>query len=311
MMAKPVIIDFVPHVDGILGFLLAAGSADLDIRALTVTVNAATHEKDMAAAFGLKSFLPPHVPLGAGASQPVIPLPQAAEFARGARFPGVPPAKAGSFAAGGAAHAWDVIEQEASKAPGEIELVVLGPLTNAAIGLLRYPELAKKLKRITIAGGSAHTGNASAYSENHIAADPYAADAVFKSGVPITMIGIDGLPKTVFTREELLSFASRLPAAKGTIPGYFRRVLEWSLEDGFKGPDLHDLITVASVINPGIARLSSHYIEIETRSSISVGQTVTDLHHRTGREPNADILVDFNKEGFLLVLEDALNRQAV
>jgi pyrimidine-specific ribonucleoside hydrolase len=310
MMAKPVIIDFVPHVDGILGFLLAAGSADLDVRALVVTANAATHEKDMAVAFGLKSFLPPHVPLGAGASQPVIPLPQAAEFARGARFPGVPPAKAGSFAAGSAAHAWDVIAQEASKAPGEVELVVLGPLTNAAIGLLRYPELAKKLKRIVIAGGSAHTGNASAYGEHSFAADPYAADAVFKSGVPIAMIGIDGLSNAVFAREELLSFASRLPAAKGAMPEFFKRALEWSLEDGLKGPDLHDLVTVASVINPGIARLSPHYIEIETRSSISAGQTVTDLHYRSGKEPNADILVDFNKEAFLSTLEDALNRPA-
>jgi inosine-uridine nucleoside N-ribohydrolase len=197
--------------------------------------------------------------------------------------------------------------QEASKAPGDVELITLGPLTNAAIGLLRYPELAKKLKRNTIAGGSAHTGNASAYSEYTIAADPYAADAVFKSGVPITMIGIDGLPETGFSREELVSLASGLPAAAGTIPGFFRQVLEWSLEDGFKGPDLHNLITVASVIHPGIAGLGSHYVEIETRSGISLGQTVTDLHGRTGREPNAEILVVISKEGFLSALEDALN----
>jgi inosine-uridine nucleoside N-ribohydrolase len=134
---------------------------------------------------------------------------------------------------------------------------------------------------------------------------------VFKSGVPITMIGIDGLPKAVLTREELVSFASRLRAAEGTIPGFFKRVLEWSLEDGQTGPDLLNLITIASVIRPGIASLRSHYSEIETQSSISVGQTVTDLHYRTGREPNADILVAFNKEGLLPVLEDALNRQAV
>lgn len=303
-MAKPVIIDFVPHADGILGFLLAAGSSDLDIRAVTVTVNA--YEKDTAAAFGLKSLLHPHVPLGVGASKPVIPLPQAAEFARGVRFPFASPP---TFAAPDAVHAWDLIAQEASKDPGEVELIALGPLTNAAIGVLRYPELAKTLKRITIAGGSAHTGDASAYGEYNFAADPYAADAVFKSGVPITMIGIDGLGKAVLTREELLSFASRLHP--GTIPGFFKRVLEWSLEDGLKGPDLHNLMAVASVINPGIASLSSHYIEIETMSSISVGQTVTDLHCRSGREPNAAILVDLSKEGFLSALEDVLNRQAV
>jgi pyrimidine-specific ribonucleoside hydrolase len=296
-------------VDGILGLLLAAACPDLDIRALTVTVNTTAYEKDIAAAFWLKSFLPPHVPLGVGAGKPVIPLPRAAEFARGVRFPAAPPSAPAPFAAAAPVHAWDVFIQEASKAPGKVELITLGPLTNVAIGLLRYPELAKNIKRIIIAGGSAHTGNASAYSEYTIAADPYAADAVFKSGVPITMIGIDGLPKTVFTREELLAFASRLSAAKGTIPGFFRRVLEWSLEDGFKGPDLHNLIAVASVINPGIARLSSHYVEIETRSSISAGQTVTDLFHRTGREPQTDILVDLDKEGLLFVLEDTLNRQ--
>lgn len=307
-MAKPVIVDFVPHVDGILGFLLAAGSSVLDIRGVTVTGNPAAYEKDMAAGFGLKSFLRPQVPLGGGASKPVIPLPFSAEFARGLRFPA---AEFPAFPGADTAHAWDLIAREASKAPGELELITLGPLTNAAIGVLRYPELAKTLKRITVAGGSAHTGNASAYGEYNIAADPYAADAVFKSGVPVTMIGIDGLGKALFTREELVSFASRLHPAAGTIPGFFKRVLEWSLEDGLKGPDLHNLMAVASVINPGIASLGSHYVEIETWSSISVGQTVTDLHHRSGREPNADILVDFSKEGFLRVLEDVLTRQAV
>jgi inosine-uridine nucleoside N-ribohydrolase len=90
-MAKPVIIDFVPHAGGMLGFLVAAGSPDLDIRALTVTVTAATYEQDMAAAVRLKGFLPPGVPLGVGATKPIIPLPQAAVFARGVRFPGITP----------------------------------------------------------------------------------------------------------------------------------------------------------------------------------------------------------------------------
>ncbi|MDR2079806.1 MAG: nucleoside hydrolase [Treponema sp.] len=301
-MAKPVIVDVVPHAGGILGFLLAAHCPGLDIRAVTVTV--APGEADMAAAFWLQRLLPPGVPLGRGASKPLIPLPCAAAFARGVRFPVPPPPPA----AADPDHAWDVIAREASKAPGELELITLGPLTNAAIGVLRYPELSKTLKRITMAGGSAHTGNASAYGEYSVAADPYAADAVFKSGVPITMIGIDGFAKTVVAREELASFASRLPPAEGTIPGLFKRVLEWSLEDGLQGPDLHNLIAVAAVIDPGIASLSSHYIEIETRSSISAGQTVTDLHHRSGKEPNADILVDLSKEGFLRVLEEVLER---
>ncbi|GHT81304.1 pyrimidine-specific ribonucleoside hydrolase RihA [Spirochaetia bacterium] len=305
MMAKPVIIDFVPHAGGILGLLLAAGSPGLDIRAVAVTTNRAEAEKDTALTLSLLGLLKSPVPLGVGASAPVIALPQAAEFARGARFPGILNIPAPTAAAD-TIHAWDLVLQEASKAPGEVELITLGPLTNTAIALLRYPELAKKLKRITIAGGSAHTGNASAYGEYSFAADPYAADAVFKSGVPITMIGLDGLVNGAFTKEELASFVGRLSAVTEGIPALFRTVLTASLADGLQGPDLHNLITIASVINPGIGSLSPYYIEIETRSSISVGQTVTDLHYRIGKEPNADILLDLNREGFLSVLGNVL-----
>lgn len=65
-------------------------------------------------------------------------------------------------------HVWDVIYQEALKSKGELCLITLGPLTNIAIALFKYPDLKDYLKEIVIMGGSMTEGNVSAYAEFNI-----------------------------------------------------------------------------------------------------------------------------------------------
>lgn len=100
-------------------------------------------------------------------------------------------------------YAWDIIKEEAEKAGGELEIVTLGPLTNIAITFLRYPEIKPLIKRIVCMAGTGGTGNMNRYAEFNVWIDPEAADIVFKSGVPVTMCGLDGNDFCGITIDEL------------------------------------------------------------------------------------------------------------
>lgn len=75
--------------------------------------------------------------------------------------------------------------------PHPVTIVATGPLTNVALLLAGHGALAAKIERIVIMGGAVMLGNWTAAAEFNIFVDPEAADRVFKSGIPITMAGLD------------------------------------------------------------------------------------------------------------------------
>jgi len=91
----------------------------------------------------------------------------------------------------------------AKKYPQEVELVAVGPLTNVAKALIKYPELRTLLKGITIMGGSLCGGNITPHAEFNIFVDPEAANIVFSSGLEVKMVGLDATMKGQFTINEL------------------------------------------------------------------------------------------------------------
>lgn len=77
-------------------------------------------------------------------------------------------------------------------APGEIELVTLGPLTNVAVAVRSEPKFAKWAKRcVCMAGTGVLPGNVTPLSEFNVWADPEAAHVVFESGLLVEMVGWD------------------------------------------------------------------------------------------------------------------------
>lgn len=67
-------------------------------------------------------------------------------------------------------------------APGEIELVTIGPLTNLALALQHHPALAAAIPFVTMMAGAARIpGNITPSAEFNVWADPDAADVVFRS----------------------------------------------------------------------------------------------------------------------------------
>ncbi|MFT5500662.1 MAG: purine nucleosidase, partial [Woeseiaceae bacterium] len=89
--------------------------------------------------------------------------------------------------------------------PHELSIVAVGRMSNLARALEICPELPGLVKEVVVMGGAfgfnGHRGNVSPVAEANIAGDPQAADIVFTSGLPITIVGLDVTQETIATSE--------------------------------------------------------------------------------------------------------------
>ena len=93
-------------------------------------------------------------------------------------------------------HAVDFIIDMGRRHRGELVLATIGPETNVAMALRREPRLKDWLQEITVMGGSTGPGNVTPAAEFNIYCDPEAAWAVFNSGIPIRMVGLNVTRRT-------------------------------------------------------------------------------------------------------------------
>ena len=199
----------------------------------------------------------------------------------------------------------DVVRAE----PGELTLVTLGPLTNVAEAFERAPDLAGKLDRLVLMGGTADAvGNMTAVAEFNVWVDPEAAQIVFGSGAPIEMVGWDISRKyAAFDEDEQQTLRALGPLGEfavdtqATLNGWARE------KTGLPGFDYPDPIAMAVALDPGVATSTRRlHVDVETRGELTRGQTVVDHLGLTEQPPNADIVLEASRERFLQLLRDAL-----
>jgi inosine-uridine nucleoside N-ribohydrolase len=185
---------------------------------------------------------------------------------------------------------------------GGTVLVPTAPLTNIALLLERHPEVRDRIEHIVWMGGAIGEGNVTPAAEFNAFVDPEAADVVFASGIPITMIGLDVTHKALFTRAhaERLREAGRAGRFVAELSDFFQRFHERSY--GFEGSPIHDAMAVAHVIDPTLVRTRKVNVAVETSSELCDGRTVVDLRGVTGRPENAQVGIDVDADRFLELL---------
>src|SRR2546428_11327891 len=164
--------------------MLALASPEVELLGVTTTHGNQTLEKTTANALRVLEFLGRgDVPVAAGADRPLKRELYTAEYVHGETGldgPDLPPAQGSPIAQ----HPVEFLVEHAQ--PGVV-LVPTGPLTNVALAL----ESGAKPERIVLMGGAIGEGNVTPAAEFNIWADPEAADRVFRSGVDVTMVGLD------------------------------------------------------------------------------------------------------------------------
>jgi inosine-uridine nucleoside N-ribohydrolase len=298
-VSVPIIIDCDPGHDDAIAILLALASPEVDLIGVTTVAGNQTLDKTTRNALvTLEVGGRPDIPVAAGADAPLQRTLRTAAHVHGETGldgpqlpePSVQPVDA---------HAADFLAELIT--PGVI-LVPTAPLTNVAVMLERHPDVRERLDHIVWMGGAIGEGNVTPAAEFNAFVDPEAAAAVFASGIPITMIGLDVTHKALFTRAhaEQLREAGRAGRFVAELSDFFQRFHERSY--GFEGSPIHDAMAVAHVIDPTLVTTSHVNVAVETRSDLCDGRTVVDIRGVTGREPNAKIGVDVDAERFLDLL---------
>ncbi len=96
----------------------------------------------------------------------------------------------------------EAIYRIAKENPG-ITLITIGPLTNVAMAINLHPELKNLLGEIVSMGGALYKGNVTRFAEFNFYFDPEAAQFVFDSDIPLTVIPWDPILENVILEEEL------------------------------------------------------------------------------------------------------------
>ncbi len=192
-------------------------------------------------------------------------------------------------------------------AQGRFTLVATGPLTNVAHAL---PAIADSLDRIVLMGGATGLGNWTPTAEFNIWCDPEAADAVFSSGVPIEMIGLEVTHQALATedvRERIRALGPVGHTVDGLL-GFFADAYRDVF--GFAAPPVHDVVAVIRLVRPDLVPAAARFVGIETEGRYTRGTTVVDVHGRLGREPNALVATGIDVAAFWDVVIGALERVA-
>ena len=300
----PIIIDTDPGVDDFIAIMLANSCDKLDIRALTAVAGNQTLEKTVKNSLNIAELLKMDTRIAKGAEKPLNIDLMVADHVHGDSGLG-PVVLKDSLRELDKDYAWDVIYQEAIKAEGKLQIIAIGPLTNIAIALMKYADLYKHIDKIVIMGGSTGIGNVRPYSEFNIWADPFAADVVFKSGVPITMVGLNVTMETVLTPElvnEIKAVDSKLSKEMSQLLSHMANTYKGF---GYDFVAVHDALAVACVIDPKLLEYKDYYVTIETRSSLNSGRTVVDLDrsHRD-KKLNASVAIKGDIDKFVEMLKN-------
>lgn len=195
---------------------------------------------------------------------------------------------------------WDALFDAAQRHPGTLTLVATGPLTNVATALAKYPQLTSLLTRIVLMGGAAVGGNRTPCAEYNIFADPDAAQAVFRSGVPLVMCGLDVTHQAYLTPAELDALCEKDTAVTRFVRAATAGALRFNMSAGLGGLCLHDVCPLLYLAQPELFGGEMAGVFVETRGKLTRGKTVTDLYsdHQFDTK-NALVLLTLDRARFV------------
>jgi purine nucleosidase len=177
------------------------------------------------------------VPVYAGISTPVQYMKQV-EWATGFASPALHESGAIEF-----------MRKSIDARPGEITIIAVGELTNVAALLEAEPGIAKKIRAISLMGGSIYRGYAAGSEpepEWNIKSNAKAAKVVFESGVPLLVAPLDSTADLKLTPEMRVDvFARGVPLndSLAALNSIWRHTNHWKGEN----PTLFDVLAVELV----------------------------------------------------------------
>jgi purine nucleosidase len=277
-MKIPFLIDTDTASDDAVALIMALRHPHIDVRAITaVAGNVPVHQAATNACY-VAELCNSNVPIFVGAEKPLTRPHAPADWFHG---------KDGLSGRGYTPkhrtperlHAVDAIIQSAEASPG-IVIVTIGPLTNLALAIEKFPALTSQVSRcVLMAGAPCCEGNVTPAAEYNIWCDPEAARIVVRSALPVELVGWHLCRGEAVVHpaeiQQLLAFKN--PIATFAIECNARAIAAFHEQTGEHGLSLPDPVAMAVALDPTIVTSHSHnFLDIETQSELTRGMTVVD-----------------------------------
>lgn len=175
-----------------------------------------------------------------------------------------------SIAVHGAADSAAALQRALEEGP--LTLLALGPLTNIATALRQRPDLARNVTRLVAVMGrrEGHLfhpsearghgmlfGHGPVFRDFNYAKDPEAAEAVLRSGVPVTMVPYEAARRLILSGADLDSFAAAGGAAAWVASRSHEWLEYWRQDVGLDGFYPFDLVAAAFLLRPEMFRCAA------------------------------------------------------
>lgn len=264
--------DIGDDIDDAYALALIASRTDIKLLGVT-TAFGQTRERAEVAAKLLSVMGRKDVPVYAGRAGSHV-IGRQHEWAKGFESPALKSEPAVMF-----------LKREVERAPGKVTIVAIGPLVNLGDLVTQFPEVRSKIQRIVIMGGSVYLGynnQAPPTIEWNIRCDPVAAKAVFTSGAPLTMAGLEVTTMMQLDgerRKRIYGYGTPLTDALAALTAL------WGDHD----PTLFDPVAVAFALGHSDCDTEQKRVEVDD-------QGMTKIVDGT---PNVTVLVHPNKDAFL------------
>ena len=289
-LCKPVVIDTDPGLDDALALVLALRSPALDVRAVTVVagnVPLATCTANALRVLEVVGVDPPS-PVFEGLAEPLSSPVARAQHVHGIDGLGglseaYPVSRLRSVCDPAAS---EMLVDLAKRHVGELTVVALGPLTNVAVAFELDPQAMAGIRELVVMGGSVDgRGNVTRHAEFNFYADPVAARRVIRSGLPVTLVGLNVTERAPLARQRFNMRVDAMPT------GALRRFLADLAVPFFdfckrtRNADacpLHDPLAVAAAIDPTIFRMERIDCDVVEAQGLTRGKLLAGPPSRTG-----------------------------
>ncbi|WP_198199457.1 nucleoside hydrolase [Bifidobacterium apousia] len=303
-MAKPLIIDTDPGIDDAAAITLLVDEPVFDIKLIASVSGNVGIGHTTNNALKLLTFLGRRIPVARGAVAPLMRDNRFATEAHGKTGMGsfeFPEPDDSLLTANNAVLEERRVLMESTE---PVTILTLGPLTNIALLLATFPEVKSHIERIVSMGGSTERGNIGVYGEFNISVDPEAAKMVFRSGLPITMVGLDIGRKAHLVANDLDALEASGEVGK-MVSSLFRSYDGGHIEEGIK---MYDPSAAMVLIEPELFTMRSAFVDVEISSQITLGATAVDYDGILSEEKNSDVCVDVDVDGFRKNFVDRIAR---
>ncbi len=303
---KPVVIDTDPGLDDALALILAMRSPDLDVRAITVVAGNVPLATGASNALRILEVLDPRPvpPVFEGCEKPMSPPVSRAEHVHGIDGLG---GASSSFPVrrlkAERRHAADQMVDLARRYGKDLTIVALGPLTNVATALQRDKDAMAGIRELVVMGGSADSrGNATAAAEFNFYSDPSAARTVVRSGLPVTLVGLNVTEKTLLPQCRFNRFLDAMQ--RGPLRSFLAAVScpyfdFCRKEQGIDACAMHDPLAIAAAIDPALIRTDLMQCDIVVSQGLTRGMMLADRESTDAEASPVRVATEVNSDKFI------------